>query len=406
MFARAAELGVRDALADTPVVLVHGPRQTGKSTLAQAVGKSIGAKYLTLDDPLARSLAISDPAGLLAGYSNPVILDEVQRAPQLFLAIKAEVDRDRRPGRFLLTGSANVLSLPKIADSLAGRIAIVDLHPLAQAEIEGSTKNIVDEIFKNAFEQRPGPSVDLAERVVKGGFPEPLGRTKPNRRDAWFADYVRTLLERDVRDLANIEGLAQLPRLLKLLAVKGGSTLNVADLSSETRIPNTSLHRYLDLLQGIFLTFQVPAWSFDEATKLAKTPRTYLVDSGLVCYLRGLNPINLQNDDGVFTPILRGFVATELRKLCSFSETRPLLYHLRTVKRLEVDFVLATRSGEVAGVSVTTSSHVLPEHVEGLNFLRELAGPRFIRGILLYGGQTVQPIGHRLLAVPISALWG
>jgi predicted AAA+ superfamily ATPase len=405
MFSRLAETELRDALADTPVVLLHGPRQTGKSTLAQVVGASVGASYVSLDDPIPRALAVQDPAGLFNGYSSTLIVDEVQRAPELFLALKSAVDRDRRPGRFLLTGSANVLTLPKLADSLAGRISIIDLRPLAQSEIEGCQTNLIDELFEPEWAAKTKVTDDLVSRIVRGGFPEPYSRPKPNRRDAWFADYIRTLLERDVRDLANIDGLAQMPRLLKLLAIKCGSALNVSDLSVETRIPNTSLHRYLDLLKALFLIFQVPAWSFDEAAKLAKTPKTFLVDTGLVCFLRSLDQVALARETEQFEPILKNFVAAELDKLKSFSIQRPGLFHLRTIRRLEVDFVLETRAGSVVGISVSASPRVLPHHLDGLTHLRDLAGDRFVRGIHLYTGDAPQQLGQKLTALPISALW-
>jgi predicted AAA+ superfamily ATPase len=411
MYRRLAETELVDALEDTPVVLVHGPRQTGKSTLVQSVGQKRGAAYLSLDDPIPRSRATEDPAGLLEGYKQTLIIDEVQRAPQLFLALKASIDRDRRPARFILTGSANVFALPKIADSLAGRISIVDLSPLAQCEIEGVAANFVDRIFEDIGSVRvtdggvEEAGISLGERMARGGYPEPLSRAKPNRRDAWFADYVRTLLERDVRDFANIDGLAQMPRLLKLLAVRCGSSLNVADLAAETRIPNTSLHRYLDLLKAIFLTFQVPAWSFEEAAKLAKSPKTFLVDSGLVCYLRSLSAEGLGRDPDVMESVMKNFVATELQKLCGFSVTRPALFHLRTVRRLEVDFVLESRGGEIIGIQVTGASQPLPAHLEGLSYLRELAGDRFKGGVLLTQGGMVEPVGTGITSMPVSALW-
>ncbi|HWD38076.1 MAG TPA: ATP-binding protein [Fimbriimonas sp.] len=405
MFTRAAEAEIRDSLADTPVVLIHGPRQSGKSTLAQAIGKQIAATYVTLDDPTPRSLALRDPDALLQGYSGPLILDEVQRAPQLFLALKAAVDRDRRPGKFLLTGSANVLALPKIADSLAGRIAIIDLLPLSQAEIEGKQSTFIDRLFVEEPLACEAGGEDLPARIAKGGFPEPYLRASAARRDAWFADYTRTLLERDVRDLANIEGLAQMPKLLRLLAARSGSALNVVDLAAETQIPNTSLHRYLDLLKAVFLATQVPAWSADQAARLTKTPKTFLVDSGLLCHLRGVTEANLAKDPDLFLSVLRNFVAMELKKLCSASALRPALHHLRTMKRLEVDFVLEARGGDLVGIQVKAGSTVTDYDVEGLQFLEELAGENFRRGILLYGGSEVQPIGRRMTAAPVSALW-
>ncbi len=431
------------ALTDTPVVLIHGPRQAGKSTLAQMIGRQTGARYLTLDDPMPRAMAVDDPQGFVQAYSGPIIVDEVQRAPGLFLALKASVDRDRRPGRFLLTGSANVLSLPKIADSLAGRMAIIDLLPLSQAEIEGTQPPLIDRLFRAEPGEEPSfgtgrgiaesvssdpkretwdwlearepgpfegsgpepPPRPLSDRILRGGFPEPFARASASRRDAWFTDYVRTLLERDVRDLANIEGLAQMPRVLKLLASRVGTALNVVDLSRETQIPNTSLHRYLDLLQAIFLTHAVPAWSTDQGTRLIKTAKMFLVDTGLLGYLLSASPGSLEGDQDRLRPLLENFVAMELRKLCLASDLRPSLYHLRTIRRLQVDLVLESRPGEVVGIQVRPTRTVRPQDADGLQLLQELAGSKFRRGVVLYLGTETLPIGRDLWAMPVSSLW-
>jgi predicted AAA+ superfamily ATPase len=408
MYQRLAENEVMAAMEDTPVVLIHGPRQAGKSTLSKLVGKAKAARYVTLDDPIPRSLAVENPQGFIHAYPGPVIIDEVQRAPGLFLAIKSAVDRDRTPGRFLLTGSANVLALPKIADSLAGRIAIVDLMPLSQGEIEGSSSDLLDRLFQGEPPAEGADELsldDLLTRICNGGFPEPLGRSSASRRDAWFADYVRTLLERDVRDLANIEGLAQMPRVLKLIAARVGSAVNVVDLSRETQIPNTSLHRYLDLLQAVFLTQSVPAWSNDGAARLTKTAKTFLTDTGLLCYLLNLSPSSLKADADRLKPVLENFVAMELRKICLYGDVRPALFHLRTVRRLEVDLVLEDRGGEVVGFQVRTSATVRPQDAEGLELLRELAGKSFRSGVVLYAGSEIVPLGKNIYAAPVSALW-
>jgi len=401
---RAAKSQVLEALSDTPVVLIHGPRQSGKSTLAIEAGKLTGARYVTLDDPVPRGFATQDPAGFLQAHKGPLIVDEVQRVPGLFLALKSEVDRNRRPGRYLLTGSANVLSLPKMSDSLAGRIAIVDLLPFSQAEIEGSAANFIDQVFNGELQPTKGDP-NVAPRLVKGGFPEPCGRATASRRSAWFADYIRTLLERDVRDLANIEGLAQLPRVLRLLAARTGSTVNVVELSRETQIPNTSLHRYLDLLQAVFLTCSIPAWSTDQAVRLTKTARTFLVDTGLLCHLLKADEASLARDPDLFARVLRNFVALELKKLLQTSASKPDLMHLRTVRRLEVDFVLDDRGVAVMGFHVKAAPTVIDEDLDGLRHLAELAGESFGGGFLLYLGEELLPLGRKLWAVPVSALW-
>jgi uncharacterized protein len=408
MFQRFAESEVIAALADTPVVLIHGPRQAGKSTLAQVVGKLTGARYVTLDDPIPRSLAVDDPHAFVHAYPGPVIIDEVQRAPGLFLAIKSAVDRDRAPGRFLLTGSANVLALPKIADSLAGRIAIVDLLPLCQAEIEGAPSGLLEFLFEAKPPVLGSAEVnldDLLSRISRGGFPEPVGRNSASRREAWFNDYVRTLLERDVRDLANIEGLSQMPRVLRLIAARVGAAVNVVDLSRETQIPNTSLHRYLDLLQAVFLTQPVAAWSTDGATRLTKSSKNYLVDTGLLCHLLSLTPSGLKGSPDRLRPVLENFVAIELRKLSLYSGMRPDLYHLRTVRRLEVDLVLEARGGEVVGVQVRAGATVRVQDAEGLQLLKELAGDNFRAGVVFYTGDEIVPLGRDIYAIPFQSLW-
>lgn len=407
MICRHAESAVSDALSDTPVVLIHGPRQCGKSTLAQSLAvRSEPMRYVTLDDLESLDLAQRDPVAFLSAFGWPLVIDEIQRAPQLMLAIKASVDRDRVPGKYLLTGSANVLALPKIADSLAGRMAIVDLLPFSQAEMAARQSSFV-ELALNGNLPTSGslPLENLEEALVKGGFPEPSLRASHHRRDAWFHDYVKTLIERDVRELANIEALADIPRVLRLIAARAGSTLNVVSLSRDTGIPNTSLHRYLDLLRAIFLVQYVPAWSNDRGARLTKSPKAYLVDTGLLCYLENLSAKTLLEDRTKIGPILENFVAMELRKLCALLPSRPEVHHLRTVRQLEVDFVLEARGGALVGIDVKAADTLHADDSAGLRFLRELATESFRAGIVLYTGTEVKPLDRDIFAMPISALW-
>ena len=304
MYRRNIESQLHDALSDTPVVLLNGARQTGKTTLVRDKGVAPSqASYVTLDDLEVLAAASSDPAGFLAGLSasgQPVILDEVQRAPGLFPALKATVDKDRRPGRFLLTGSANVLLLPKLSESLAGRMEILTLWPLSQAEIQGTATSFVDALFsaespvarfKNAA---PVPSrQEIIERVVRGGYPEPLTRSSAARRASWFESYIATILQRDVRDLANIEGLTQMPKLLSVLAARTASLLNASDISRTAGIPYTTLSRYLTLLETTYLIRTVPAWSGNLTTRLIKSPKIVLGDTGLAAHLLGLDEARL-----------------------------------------------------------------------------------------------------------------
>ena len=406
MIERSARTALKEALGDTPVVLIHGPRQSGKSTLGQNLEPD--RKYVTLDDPIALSLAKRDPRAFLQAYPSPVMIDEVQRAPELFLAIKLEVDRNRTPGKYLLTGSANVLNLPKLADSLAGRMEIVDLLPFTQGELELRSDRFVDMAFGDQF----NPSFEqedlrgIVDRIVRGGFPEASLRSSQSRRDAWFANYVRTLLERDVKDVAHIDALAQMPLLLKLLAVRAGSVLNASGLATETGIPYTSLKRYLSLLETIFLLRLVNTWSSDRSRVLTKAPKAFLVDTGLLCYLANLDSRSLLNDSLRLKPVLENFVAMELMKQCTIGEVRPWLLHLRTIRHLSVDFVLESRRGDLVGIQVRANSTLHPDDADGLRFMRDLAGSSFVRGIVLYTGSEVQPLDERIVGVPISALWG
>jgi predicted AAA+ superfamily ATPase len=406
MIERSARNALSEALGDTPVVLIHGPRQSGKSTLGQNLDPN--RTYVTLDDPIALSLAKRDPRAFLQTYLAPVMIDEVQRAPELFLAIKLEVDKNRTPGKYLLTGSANVLNLPKLADSLAGRMEIVDLLPFTQGELELRSDRFVDMAFDEQFEPQfePEDLRGIVDRIVRGGFPEASLRSSQSRRDAWFANYVRTLLERDVKDVAHIDALAQMPLLLKLLAVRAGSVLNASGLATETGIPYTSLKRYLSLLETIFLVRMVNTWSSDRSRILTKAPKAFLVDTGLLCYLANLDSRSLLGDSLRLKPVLENFVAMELLKQSTFGVVRPWLLHLRTIRHLSVDFVLESRRGDLVGIQVRANSTLHPDDAEGLRFMRDLAGPSFVRGIVLYTGSEVQPLDERIVGVPISALWG
>lgn len=398
MIRRRAETKVREALEDTPAVLVHGPRQAGKSTLV----REIGLPVVTLDDATPLDLARRRPEEFLHAYPAPIAIDEVQRAPELFRALKASIDRDRKPGSYLLTGSANVLALPRLADSLAGRMEVVDLAPLGAAEIADSESNLVEALFLEDF--RPafaGDPTGLPARLTAGGFPEPLAR-KPARRGPWFEAYLRTMLERDVRDLANVEGLAQLPRLLSRIASRAGATQNLTGLSRETGIPATTLTRYVELLRAVFLVFPVPAWSSDgEGVRLARTPKVHLVDSGLQAHLLRLDERALADPEAL-DPVLRTFIAGELRKLLP---TGISLAHLRSARNHEVEFVLDGGAGGVVGVDVRPYRTVTTEDARGLRFLSELAGDRFRMGVILHPGDRTVPLGDRLWALPVDALW-
>lgn len=400
------------ALADTPVVLLSGARQTGKSTLAQAVAAHRRATYVTFDDPNVLSAA-KDGAGFLAGLGDFAVIDEVQRAPWLFAPMKLAVDRHRRPGRFLLTGSANVLLVPHLSDSLAGRMELLQLWPLSQGEIRGRQEGFIDTLFgdhdwslgADGLSSQDSHGGDIPGLLVRGGYPELLDRPEASRREAWLVSYVRTLIERDIRDLANIEGLIEMPRLLSLLAVRTGALLNLSEISRAVGIPHTTLKRYLALLQMTFIVAPLPGWAGNLGKRLIKSPTIHFPDSALAAHLARYDVERLTEDRGMLGHLLETFVVAELGKQAGWATRRVDLYYYRTATGREVDVLLEDRSGRVAGIEIKASATIGPKDFSGLAALSEAVGKRFVGGVVLYTGRDVLPFGRKLFALPVSALW-
>ncbi len=409
MLRRNAIVEVDLALADTPVILLNGPRQSGKSTLARMIADSYpGSGYVTLDDPATLAAARRDPSAFVERAGGPFVIDEVQRAPDLFLTIKAAVDRDRRPGRFVLTGSSNIFLVPRISESLAGRMEIIPLWPFSQGEMENVQEGFIDALFGDEPFALPPPaagSPGLQTRVLRGGFPEVQARATSERRAAWFSAYLATVLQRDVRDLANIEGLAELPRVLELLAARAGSTLNAADLGRLASIPRTTLLRYLLALEAVYLYQPLRPFATTADRRLTHAPKVHLCDSGLLAHLQGLGGARFDRDRTRFGPLLETFVFMELRKQMGWNRTRVSAMHLRTYGGREADIVLEEPGGRIAGIEVKASMALGPGDFRGLAALRDLAGPKFHRGVILYAGREALPLGDRLFALPVEALW-
>ncbi|MFH0946219.1 MAG: ATP-binding protein [Planctomycetota bacterium] len=411
MFRRNSHESVVDALADSPAVLIHGARQTGKTTLARAIAEAPTAgrarRDLSLDDAATLAAAREDPQGFITGLQGPVLIDEVQRAPGLFQAMKLVIDRNRVPGQFLLTGSANVLTLPELSESLAGRMDIVTLWPLSQGELLSRKERFIDRVFASApldFEPAGG-SADLWGRMLTGGFPEVQERTRTERRDVWFGSYVTTILQRDVRDIANIEGLTGLPRLLKLLASRASGLLNLADVSRSVSVPHTTLKRYMALLEATFLLRLIPAWSTNLGKRLVKAPKVTLIDCGLMASLLGLDQERLQREGGLRGSLLESFVTMELTKQATWSHVRPDLYHYRTSAGQEVDLLLEDRGGDLVGIEIKANATVGHRDFNGLRSLAEATGARFKRGIVLYTGTESLGFGEPYSALPVASVW-
>lgn len=336
-----------------------------------------------------------------------VILDEVQRVPALFSTLKNAVDRQRTPGRFMLTGSANVLLVPKLADSLAGRMEILRLHPLSQSELARTRPGFLDALFDGRFEtaawERLG--ADMAERIVAGGYPAALARAPGRRRTVWYENYVETLVQRDVRDLARINALDAVPRLLSLAASQTARLLNVSDLAAPFQLSRTTIRDYVTLLERVFLIDILAPWHSNRLSRLVKTPKLHLGDAGVACAELGVDAAGLASDRPLLGQLLETFVFQELRRQAGSRDEPLAFFHYRDKDGAEVDVVIERGARELVGVEVKASATVTPRDFRGLRGLREAAGKRFVAGVVLYDGETSVRFGDRLHAVPLRALW-
>lgn len=356
---------------------------------------------------MALRSAKNDPVAFVRGIDTAVI-DEVQRAPELILAIKESVDRDQRSGRFLLTGSANLTTIPTVADLLAGRMEVIQLLPLAQAEIHATPGRFVDKMFDEVgITDASGPvfGEDLIELVLRGGYPEALARKSPARRQAWFDAYISLILDRDVRDIANIDQLDRIPRLVQVLAEHAGQLVNYSSIGGVLGLSHITTQKYLGILERLFLTRNVAPWSTNQLSRLIKTPKLHFLDTGLLAALRGTDADDIRSDRTRFGPMLESFVVSEILKLISWSDQRYRISHFRTREGEEVDLVVEDRRGRIVGIEVKASAALRPKDLNGLRKLQEAAGEKFVRGIVLHDHDRITPFSENLQAGPVSLLW-
>ncbi len=405
LYRRLAEPRLVEALANTPVVLIHGPRQCGKTTLALQVGKRRGYRYYTFDDAATLAAARADITGFVARLERRAILDEVQHVPELFAALKPVIDVDRRSARFILTGSSNVLLLPRLSDSLAGRMEIFRLHPLSQVELARAKPTFLDTLFSAAqtFPHEGREGRELVERIVRGGYPVVQRRT-PRRRQDWYANYVETLIQRDVRDIARVGSLDALPKLLTLAASQTARLANLSDLASGFELSRPTIHNYLTLIERLFLVEFLPPWFSNRVKRLIKTPKLHFADTGLACSLLRCSTAELDDQRELLGQMLETFVFGEIAKQVRAHPERIALYHLRDKDGYEVDIVLQLGTS-YAGIEIKAASSASERDFRGLKRLRGILGARFHAGIVLYDGDHLLPFGDRLLTVPLSALW-
>jgi len=406
-YRRFAEPILLEALADTPAVLIHGPRECGKTTLARRVGKARGCAYFSFDDDVVLAAARADPVSFVGDLPERVVLDEVQRAPAIFPALKSAVDRNRTPGRFLLTGSANVLPLPALVDPPAVRPGLLRLHPLAQCELGACEPRFLDLLFDGSFKARRFDRLgrELAERITAGGYPAALARSTPGRRAVWYRDYIETLVQRGVHDLARIASLDTLPRLLALAASQTARLINISDLASPFQLSRPTIRDYVTLLERAFLIDELPAWHSNRLTRLIKTSKLHLGDTGVACALLGVDSAALWRDRPLLGQLLETFVYQELRRHAAWLDGEIRFSHFRDKDGAKVDFVLERGSGQIAGVEVKAAATVTAADFRGLRKLKDAAGRKFTAGAVLYDGETSAAFGEGMYAVPIRTLW-
>ncbi|WP_262711579.1 ATP-binding protein [Prosthecodimorpha hirschii] len=370
-------------------------------------GADIEAGIADHGDPGRAGQARADPVGFLRGLDRAAI-DEIQRAPDLILAIKETVDRDPAPGRFLLTGSANLATVPTVADSLAGRMAVVPLLPFAQAELRDAPGRFLDLVFAGETVWSADGTVTgdaLVDCVLAGGYPEAVRRRSPDRRRVWLEDYVALILDRDVRDIARIDQLERLPRLLAVLAEHAGQLVNHASYGAALGLSSVTAQKYVGILERLFLVRSLVPWSSNRLSRLVKSPKLHFLDSGLLAALRGLDGDLIAANRTAFGAVLESFVYSEILKLAAWSDRRLSFSHFRTRDGDEVDLVIEDRRGRLVGIEVKASATVRDDDFKGLRKLQEAAGDRFLRGLVLLDHDRVIPFGERLTAVPISSLW-
>lgn len=408
IFPRGARGTLLEALSDTRIVLLQGARQVGKSTLARKIAADRHlAEIVDFDQRAPREAAQLDPAGFIAGLERPVLIDEVQRGgPELMLAIKSLVDRDLSPGQFLLTGSINLLRSPKVLDALTGRVDVVTLWPLAQAEIEARPMSFVPALFEAApprISDAPVGREALRGRIAGGGYPE--ARLRSGRsRSRWFEGYLRTTLERDLESVADAYRLHEAPRLLRLLAAQTANLFVPASLGGKLGLDHRTVERYVGLLEATFLVKRIPAWRPGLGQREIQHPKAYVVDSGLLLHLLGAGEERLLQDDQITGRALESFVAMEVVRQAECADEEVRIHHYRR-GRDEVDLVLENRAGDIAAIEVKARATLAARDWRAMEKLREASGPRFRGGFVIYAGEATVPLGDRLFAVPLSGLW-
>lgn len=391
-----------------PVMLIVGPRQCGKTTLSKTIGHDLGMGYISCDNIATLASIQFDPAGFLSNQGKPLIIDEAQRAPEIFLPIKVDVDDNRDPGRYLLTGSANPLLVPNLGDGLTGRMGICNMWPLSQGEMRGIKEGFIKAVYGNEKWKTDYPKLsqhEIVEILMKGGFPNVVAAKSSEERREWCNDYLFNALQKDINDLSKIEHFSQMPSLLYGIANRIGSPLNVNSLTDLIRTSEATIRRYIELLKSLFLLYPLPSWSRNIDKKLSKASKIYFSDTALLLQSMDFNEERLLKLPNVLGQVFENFVVMELVKQATWSSEPVKLNHYRTQDQKEVDVVLESPSGRVVGIEIKLSSIVRKDDLKGLMSLKESCGADFHKGIIFYTGDKMLPFGDSFTALPISALW-
>ena len=410
MFKRNIKSRVEAALKRSPVVLLTGARQSGKTVLVESIAQEKNYNYFTMDDIPTYLSAKNDPVGFIANIEKPVVIDEVQRVPELFLAIKRDVDKNRVAGNYLLTGSTNPILIPQVADALTGRIETISLLPLSQGELLGIKEQFIDTIFSG---KNPSniPSIkeslsrdELYKKILIGGFPVMQNLNEKDRK-VWINEYIKNIVQKDAQDIAQISEPADLYTLVYSMANRASGLLNIADISRTISVPQATLQRYSSLLEALYMIYLQRSWHMDSEKQFIKAKKAYLVDSGFLSNLLKLNMERAIEYSSLMGNVIENFVVMELLKQLGWSETEAELYHFRTTGNIEVDVVIQDEYKNIVGIEIKGSSTVSYNDFKGLEYLQNLTQDKFIKGIVLYLGDKVIPFGKNLIACPISILW-
>ncbi len=401
-FSRKLKARLEIAMQDTPVVLINGPRQSGKTTLVKQYSPSLS--YYTLDDDNTLNAAKQDPIGFINSIDKAII-DEIQRAPELLRAIKFSVDQNRQPGRFLLTGSANLLALPQVGDSLAGRMEILTLLPLSLTEMSHRENLFLSHAKNQSWPQQiPSEQLEIISRVLTGGYPEMLLRSDPARRSAWAGSYIKAIVERDIKDISSIEKLVEMPRLLEVLAQQSGKLTNFTQIGGQLNLDSKTTQKYIGLLETLFLVHRLKPWHSNALNRIIKTPKIHFLDSGLLASLNRMTIESVEWNKSDFGALLETWVYGELLKTISFTEEPWNIYYYRDKDKMEIDFILESHAHKIIGIEVKASHTIFNQDFHGLRKLAGLTGKNWISGIVLYNGDKCLAFGDNLWAIPFSML--